>query len=258
MGITELKYTNTVTINNITCCQISKTFTGVIGNPGNSVITMTNPPLYTYENNGVYYVYNSTNNVFDTLCDFKAKIGDEWGICFSPGCNTKPKLTVVDTGHVFINNQFLKRIIVNYGFTNYDTIIEKICGVNNYFGTFYICFGDLPRMPNFICYQDNNFPLYMKSTVTTCLYDVGLAEEDKTINLKLYPNPSNGNIKFETKDNNVNVIKLTIFNALGQNIFEESDYPLGKEISTKLFPRGLYYIKVELENQNQTFKIIVE
>jgi len=256
MGVTELKFTNTVTINSTVCCEIAKSFTGVIGDPNNPVTTMTYAPLYTYENNRVYYLYNSTTSSFDTICNFNANIGDKWGICFVMGCSSKPTLTVVDTGHVLINSQFLKKIVVSPSTMIYDTIIEKIGGFNHYLGAYYKCIADLPQMPDFICYQDNNFPLYMKSKVYTCLYDVGLNELENELSFSLYPNPSTDQFTIKSSTDNIVFNKLTITNALGQKLQEYTDFPTNKEIPIKTFSKGIYFIRLEHQNQSRTYKLI--
>jgi hypothetical protein len=255
MGVTELRFTNTVTINNTVCCEIAKTFTGVTGDPGNPVTTFNYPSLYTYENNKVYYIYNSSSNSFDTLCNFNANIGDKWGICFTVWCSNKPTSTVVDTGHVVINNQYLKKIVVSYSNARYDTIIEKIGGFNRYLGSYYKCNGDLPEVPDFICYQDNNFPLFMKSKVYTCSYDVGLNEFEDEYTFRIFPNPITDEFIIKSSLNIV-LNKVTMVNAQGQKILEYVDFPTNKKILINSYAKGIYLVSLEYKNRKQIFKII--
>lgn len=256
MGVTELKFTNTVTINSVACCEIARSFTGVIGAQSNPVTTVTYSPYYTYENNNVYYIYNSSTTSFDTICNFNASIGDKWGVCFVAGCSNKPSLTVVDTGHVFINSQFLKKIVVSPSTGIYDTIIEKIGGFNHYLGAYYKCIADLPQMPDFICYQDNNFPLYKKPTVNTCFYAVGLNEfEDKTF-FSLFPNPSTEQFIIRSQTDNMILNYVIISNILGQELLDLKDFPVNKEIPIKSFTKGIYFVSLYYKNKKRTYKII--
>lgn len=255
-GISEHRFTKTVTINNITCCEIARSFTGVVGAVGNPVITMTFNPYFTYENNKVYYLFNSSTNSFDTLCNFNANIGDKWGVHFVAACSYQPKLTVVDTGHVFINNQSLKKIVVSVSPSIFDTIVEKIGGINLYLGAYYKCIADGPVMPRFICYQDNNFPLYMRSNVSSCLYDVGLDEFTNENSISVFPNPSTDQFFINSLDRNMVFNRMTLTNIFGQKILEYSDFPANKGIPINTLSRGIYFIRLDYKKYSRTLKLI--
>lgn len=117
-GMMEFKYTNTVTINNVVCKQITGTFTGTnfmaLGSSNFTVI----PNLVhyiTYENNGVVYLFNGST--FDTLANFNAQAGDTWRditTCTSGCANARGYYVVTSTGSVTINNVSLKQINVNH------------------------------------------------------------------------------------------------------------------------------------------------
>jgi hypothetical protein len=253
-GITELKYTNTVTINSITCNEITRTFTGQIGGTVSPVGTYTYYPLYTYENNSVYYLYDNETNTFDTIANFNASIGDKWEIPFySTSCSTKPKLTVTDIGNITINSQGLRRIVVSSGWST-DTIIERIGGFNHFFAPYYKCIADAPNLPDFICYQDDNFPLYKKYNAHNCFYDVGLNELEANCDLlTIYPVPINGNLNLNAQ-NGGNYIydEVIIYNSFGELIRREKiefvDQKAKLEISE--LSNGVYFLY--LKNQNHT------
>lgn len=260
MGITELKFTNTITINNTTCCQISKTFTGVIGDPNQSIITFTySAPIYTYEGNHVYYVYNSDKNNFDTLCNFNANIGDKWLIPYTEACNSQPSLIVVDTGHIFINSHFLKKIVVNYKNSYFDTIIEKIGGFNHYFGSHYQCTADLPTVPDFICYQDNNFALFKKSNVYSCYYDVGIIEYKHQEFFTLFPNPANNQIIIQLGEKILidNETNIKIINLLGQQMLTRKLTDIKTELDVSDLAQGAYVIQIKNKFTSYKSKLII-
>lgn len=246
-GITELKHTNTATINSIVCCEIAVTFTGQFGGPTGPVGTYTYPPMYVYGNNSVYYLYDSDSNTFDTIVNFNASIGDKWTIPIVD-CSSKPTLTVTDTGHVFINSQFLRKVVVQRKeilsglFIDTDTIIEKIGGINHFFAPWLKCIADGPRKPDFICYRDDNFQLYKKYNVHNCFYDVGINElaSDKGL-LKIYHNPASDKLKFTVNIGltSTSVVKFIIYNTLGQ-ILKELELTDNSELDVSEIKNGIY------------------
>jgi len=129
----------------------------------------------TYENNKVTFLYNQSTLAFDTIANFNANIGDKWldihfpdgnsnATCYNNTVLPRKSVTVIDTGHVLVNNLPLKKITVTYqlGFGSYTgtlTMVEKISGINGFLFPFAHCIIDGPSYGNFVCYSDNNFPV---------------------------------------------------------------------------------------------------
>lgn len=226
-GVTELKFTNTVTVNSVLCKEILETFTGISGTPSSPLSTYTVETFITYDANKVYYLYDPYANVFDTICNFNATIGNKWRAPklpknINPVCSyPRPVLTVLDTGHVIINSVFLKKIIVQNGYNNLiDTIVEKIGGFNNFFTPHDNCSIIIAGAPygSFICYEDPNFPLYKKTSTVNCNYDpTSIEENTDDYNISIAPNPSNS--EFVVNFKSENLFQVTFFDAIGKEFF---------------------------------------
>lgn len=93
------------------------------------------------------------------------------------------------------------------------------------------------------------------SAAFTQLVDACLGLEKKftteTSLVKIYPNPSKGNITIELKEPS----SFSIYNSLGQTIYKQKDVISISEVSLLKFPTGIYYLKL-INNTSSAFKII--
>lgn len=92
---------------------------------------------------------------------------------------------------------------------------------------------------------------------TDSLYAQGiLALQTKSISI--YPNPNNGKFTISLK-NSILKMQVDIYNTLGQKIYESSTRsPLSEnEIDFSLYPKGIYFIKINDGDNNYTDKIII-
>lgn len=265
-GHLKLTVTNTVLINSIVCNNMVGTYIGKIMSPSASTSTLNNyVNINTYESNKVVYIYNTDSLNFDTIANFNANIGDKWlGIKYPAGTcianYVRPILTVVDTGHVMINNIFLKKIKVSsqasptYSFT----MIEKISGLSGFLFPYSHCIIDGPIFGNFVCYSDNNFPLYNPSSSICDYIPTGVGINENSLSnslLKLYPNPTNGNFNVELDK----PCKLKIYNALGSLVYENEFIAAGNfQIDISDLLNGIYTIKAENEQGSSYSKLIKE
>lgn len=270
-GHIKLVVTNTVLINSIVCNNMVGTYIGKTMWPTSPTTTLNNyVDINTYENNKVVYIYNTDSLNFDTIANFNASIGDKWlGIkypnstCFSPNTNyVRPTITVVDTAHITINNVWLRKLKLSstyYSPTTFTfTIIEKISGVDNFLFHYTQCLVDGPFYGNFVCYSDNNFPLYNPSS-SICDYvptGVGINENSFSSSLlKLYPNPNNGNFTFELDK----PCKVTIYNFLGDMVYDHEFSEAGNfQINLSDLAKGIYQLKAENAKGSSYSKLIKE
>jgi len=80
---------------------------------------------------------------------------------------------------------------------------------------------------------------------------------DENLSLILYPNPSNGLFFLEEIQNNINDIQLTIFDALGREIYEQS-----ASLQTKMLidlseqASGVYFLHWSTNEENGIFKLL--
>lgn len=261
-GTLEMKFTNTVVVNGITCKQIIGTFYGyVYWNPSpTGTVTMSNfRTIITYESNRVVYVYNANYQTFDTLANFNAAPGDSW---FYPGvsqsCSAlqipRYKYTVYDTGHVVINGQSLKTL--NF-ISNYQNgYVEKLGGVSGFLFSNQVCVMDGESYNGrFSCYSDANFPVFMKPGVSNCFYNtVGL--DSPTLDaqsFKIFPNPNSGFFELVIPE----PAQLKIFNALGEMVME-TNYTKAGQFSQDLasLPDGLYYLLLKTSKKTLETKLV--
>lgn len=263
-GVTELQYTGTVTVNSIVCKQIIGTFTGVSPFPFSPVGTYTILDFRTYENNNVYYLYDPSTNAFDTICNFNASVGNKWRPTMLPQSTStncgfpRPYVTVIDTGHVTINSNYLKRIVVqdNISFQK-DTIIEKIGGFNQFLLTYYNCITDVPPYGTLMCYQDNNFPLFKKPQYNTCNYDPTNIEEHEIPEYKFYPDPVGAILNVASKKGEQ--IEVRIFDLAGREVLvsitkSQMSYIVNLEKLTK----GIYFVRLYSSGQFLGVKKIIK
>jgi hypothetical protein len=88
-----------------------------------------------------------------------------------------------------------------------------------------------------------------------CKIAVGINEYSKNSEISMYPNPFSENLKIEST---VEVRKLSIINALGQEM-KSFENPSNKfEINTSQLKQGIYFMKVETSQGVELKKIIKE
>lgn len=71
-------------------------------------------------------------------------------------------------------------------------------------------------------------------------------------NIKLYPNPSNELINIVSKSS---IKKITVYDFLGKQIFEFSPNQL--DYSFKIYVSGVYNVRIESENGDKNYKVII-
>lgn len=268
-GHLKLTVTNTVLINSIVCNNMVGTYIGKTMWPTSPTTTLNNyVDINTYESNKVVYIYNTDSSNFDTIANFNANIGDKWlGIkypnstCLPPLPNySRSTLTVFDTGHVMINNIFLRKIKVSTQTSpSYSlTMIEKIAGLSGFLFPYNHCIIDGPIFGNFVCYSDNNFPLYNPSSSICDYVPTGVGINKNSISnslLKLYPNPNNGNFNIELDK----PYKVSIYNTLGDLVYDHEFSEAGNfQINLSDLAKGIYQLKAENAQGFSYSKLIKE
>jgi hypothetical protein len=81
---------------------------------------------------------------------------------------------------------------------------------------------------------------------------IGISENVVAQNLSIYPNPTNGTFTIEGIYEKINV---KVNNAFGREVYQnEPNLPAKVDLSSQ--PKGIYFIKVETDN-NTFFKKLV-
>ena len=80
-----------------------------------------------------------------------------------------------------------------------------------------------------------------------------LSTEENSVNAKIYPNPTTGNVRIEAQDINT----VEVFNLVGQKVYEENVSGDECVINMKEFGSGIYMMKIETLTGSTTQKISV-
>lgn len=261
-GTLELKFTHTVTINNVVCKEIKGTFYGASNHQDPSYYEVPDYVTYrTYENNNVVYIFNVSSQQFDTIANFNAHIADSWFYALNSSFCTdinvpRNRLTVYDTGHVVINTVSLKKLVVSpLNVTPQNVIIEKIGGMPGFLFIMQDCSLDGSTMGNFSCYTDDNFLTYKKAGITDCNFNTVSIMENVLSNqyIKLYPNPNSGNFKLDLQNGS----QITIYNALGSEVYTNTFTSPGTyDIAMASASPGIYYLKTHNNSGHSYSKFI--
>lgn len=235
------------------------------GNIHSSVIPFENQ--YTYSSgDSVFHFYEGD---FYLLYDFSASIGDTWVIAVNENfqCDDTAIVKVTQTGTININNLELRTITLEtisssaIGLTG--TCVERFgnephIDLDNSFGPFpgyQNCPGAIIEYDilTFRCYSDENFETY-NPTEIECEYLTEL-NEPILLDLRIYPNPTNGEFIIENLDSNP--IRIELYSSNGQ-LIEQFDFKLSvNRINISDLNNGLYFIKLITE-RNSTIKKIIK
>lgn len=78
--------------------------------------------------------------------------------------------------------------------------------------------------------------------------------------IEFYPNPSRGSFKINIHDNDIEEIKLTVYDLNGVIVFEKvlSGLFPGVSMDMKLRKPGLYLVKIDTGNENIIEKLLIK
>ncbi|AUP77757.1 S8 family serine peptidase [Flavivirga eckloniae] len=88
----------------------------------------------------------------------------------------------------------------------------------------------------------------LQAALNTTLSDVDNYDEDE--DLKLFPNPTNGVIRFNQSE-----LSVTIFNILGKQVLETTT-GTNNQIDVSSLSKGVYVARIQSENKTKTIKFI--
>ena len=76
--------------------------------------------------------------------------------------------------------------------------------------------------------------------------------------IKLYPNPNNGNFFINMNSHSIDETTVEILNINGQVIYSKNYFGLDKILVDEALETGLYFVRVTQKQTSSSFKIIVE
>lgn len=210
---------------------------------------------YTYEEDGVVYIWQEQLSAFDTLYNFNAGIGDTWEIAVPLGAENNPIVSVVvlDTGIEEINNLKLRKLEVEYSCKDGDiggephttTICERVGDLKYHLYFAYgFCSGyaDVDYDNSALrCYQDDAFPLYETGLAPYCDYQLVVSVEDneKPEVFTVKPNPATDYVDIESESSLVEVI---IYDISGRKVLSQQMNVFGARIDLSHLSGGTYFV----------------
>jgi hypothetical protein len=229
------------------------------------------PYIYTHVNGNVVYIQDVTGSTtnFDTLFNYSANIGDSWHLTPKSFTNcAKSKVTVTDTGHVFIQSQYLKWLKVSvgrYAFTSStpffftDTIFERIGCVQYYFyDPQDVCptQTDSDKGGPLRCYDDNQISGYKRVTIACNYFVTDVEENNNDLTIVIYPNPASEDI-FLSGAYGHNIDEIKIKNILGQEI-RRNILRSSEKINISELQNGIYFLEIYRNSKLISTKKIIK
>lgn len=97
-------------------------------------------------------------------------------------------------------------------------------------------------------------PVQVTVNMTTC---TGLKDLESHNELSVYPNPSNGVFTISST-NNTGKLDVSVINMLGQNVKTESSKdPKNLVIDLSTYSKGVYYLKIQMNDGSKLMKVIL-
>jgi len=100
----------------------------------------------------------------------------------------------------------------------------------------------------------NNKDFYSVILEDSLQYHLGLIESEFVSDFLLYPNPSNGRITLESKQN---IENLLIFNSIGNLVYKQRVNNTEATVDVHEFDLGVYYIQVKFHGFYETHKLLI-
>ena len=244
---------DTVTINGFLCKEI-ELFQSIDCNGE------VNPYYETrYINQDGDKIYEMVDGERYLLYDFSKQIGEYWTITHYNEFGDTTYVHVQDITEITLEDGTTRRVFITSA-TGWDdspvyctNIIEGI-GLDKSLFPFYELVGPPPcRNTGIRCYSDEN--LNVKFTDKDCDYvsqDLNVLENNEN-DIRIYPNPTNGNITIELAEENNTI---DIYDNIGKRInsFQTDNKLMSIDISE--YPAGLYLVVIKNNNKTIFKKII--
>ena len=99
-------------------------------------------------------------------------------------------------------------------------------------------------------------------TKTVAVQGIGINDPDLTQSLKIFPNPSNGEVSINIEGSEFNKAIVTLYTIHGQTIetftLTSSNGSINKTIDLSTFGKGVYFIKVESNEKSVMNRIVIQ
>lgn len=231
-------------------------------------------PIYVATRNDSVFRLWDTDSLY-LLYDFNAGIGDKWQFAphdTSHGCDSLPIATVQNLGTEIIDSQNVNFMdvsfpmdTVNYGGNpNYQVVSNASLSSRIYpeFGSTHynalfeaspnLCDGSSFQLSNYNlrCFSNDNIAINLTSQACHYWKYIGL-DELEAVELKVYPNPTNGLINIEAE---YEVEDVEIYSLDGQLLHTAHH----SEVIELPQPTGIYVIKISFKGGLQLVRKVVK
>jgi PKD repeat protein len=99
-------------------------------------------------------------------------------------------------------------------------------------------------------------------TLTQVFNFTGIGENDETPVFSCHPNPGNGKFIVSGSTSAQSEIKMTVSNALGENVFSEvipgTNGILNTEVDLTFLSKGIYFLNVATQQHSSVIKLVIE
>lgn len=221
----------------------------------------------TFEENGVVYIYDDYEEDFDTLFDFRARVGDRHPVSIFPASSSPilMRADVIDKGTVLAGGQFRTwmemeyAILLNTGeiISRTDTLIEGIGLKGGYLFPvfFYLDMTGNPEGGPLRCYTDDT-PFSYATSQAPCDFINPVPGSGRMAMYPLFPNPATEYFLLPETTDPCTHTTVVISNLQGR-IQMESEVSDHKVRLPASLPAGLYLVKWErCTGSFQHFKMI--
>lgn len=83
-------------------------------------------------------------------------------------------------------------------------------------------------------------------------------ENDQNLHLSVYPNPVKDKLSIELKGTSKEKIQFDLINSLGQPVVIINELNSRQELDVSHLPKGIYFLKLQTETQQEVYKVIKE
>ncbi len=218
---------------------------------------------FLFDRNDSVFYYNSVIGEFCLLYNFNANQGDEWVVLHAwdlGGGLVDSSTIIVDSVKVIsVDNVDLKILYTRHQSPGEDVWffggrhIERIGG-EYLFPVYQFCD---PIPGELRCYEDDD--IVFKQGVFECDEILSLIENKHLSEIQIYPNPSNGKIWVSGLKNNVQQIKIEVFNLFGTHLqTKKIDVTENLFFDISDYYEGIYFIRLTNNNNIYNHKIILK
>jgi len=197
------------------------------------------------EDSSKIYTYNSIGQDV-LLYDFTRPLGDV--VSQGTGCTD----TIITIDSVYLGSAPLKRwnFNPNSGMLSY---IEGVGAVTEPLGPRCAITGNGATL---ICYSRNGNQLQINPNLTCVVHLSTTAIQPKTLEAEIYPNPTLRNVTIALKELKRENAFYQLYNINGQLLEAATINASQVEVDLSAYPKGVYSLKVQSENQTLIQKLI--